>query len=102
MQLPLGLFGVAVASASLPQIPRDASEGRINGFRDTLSKSLGLVFLFTIPSAVGLFVLSHATATKYAAAQLGLIRVLAGWLAQAGYPSVKHRHSRFESLAEAR
>ena len=59
MQLPLGLFGVAVASATLPQISRDASEGRINDFRDTLSKSLGLVFLFTIPSAVGLFVLSR-------------------------------------------
>ena len=59
MQLPLGLFGVAVASATLPQISRDASEGRIDDFRDTLSKSLGLVFLFTIPSAVGLFVLSR-------------------------------------------
>ena len=59
MQLPLGLFGVAVASATLPQISRDASEGKINDFRNTLSKSLGLVFLFTIPSAVGLFVLSR-------------------------------------------
>ena len=59
MQLPLGMFGVAVASATLPQVSRDASEGRINDFRDTLSKSLGLVFLLTIPSAVGLFVLSR-------------------------------------------
>lgn len=59
MQLPLGLFGVAVASATLPQISREASEGRINDFRDTLSKSLGLVLLLTIPSAVGLFVLSR-------------------------------------------
>lgn len=59
MQLPLGLFGVAVASATLPVISRDASEARIDDFRDTLSKSLGLVFLLTIPSAVGLFVLSR-------------------------------------------
>ena len=59
MQLPLGMFGVAVASATLPLISRDASEGRINDFRDTLSKSLGLVFLLTIPSAIGLFVLSR-------------------------------------------
>ena len=59
MQLPLGLFGLAVATATLPMISRDAGEGRIDEFRDTLSRSLGLVFLLTIPSAVGLFVLSE-------------------------------------------
>lgn len=59
MQLPLGLFGVAVASATLPAISRSAGEGRIADFRDTLARSLGLVFLFTIPSAAGLVVLSR-------------------------------------------
>ena len=51
MQLPLGLFGVAVASATLPSISRSAGAGRIDEFRDTLANSLGLVFLMTIPSA---------------------------------------------------
>ena len=60
MQLPLGLFGVAVASATLPAISRSAGRGHINEFRDTLSRSLGLVFLLTIPSAVGLTVLSES------------------------------------------
>ena len=60
MQLPLGLFGVAVASATLPLISRSASEGRMEEFRQTLARSLGLVFLFTIPSAVGLIVLSRS------------------------------------------
>jgi len=59
MQLPLGLFGVAVASATLPAISRSAGEGRIGDFRATVSRSLGLVFLFTIPSAAGLIVLSE-------------------------------------------
>lgn len=59
MQLPLGLFGVAVASAILPLISREFDDIRIDDFRDTLSKSLGLVFLLTIPSAVGLFALSQ-------------------------------------------
>jgi len=59
MQLPLGLFGVAVASATLPSISRSAGQGKINEFRETLSRSLGLVFLLTIPSAVGLIVLSR-------------------------------------------
>ena len=60
MQLPLGLFGVAVASATLPAISRSAGRGHMNQFRDTLSRSLGLVFLLTIPSAVGLTVLSES------------------------------------------
>ncbi len=59
MQLPLGLFGVAVASATLPMISRDAGSRHIAEFRETLSRSLGLVFLLTVPSSVGLIVLSR-------------------------------------------
>ncbi len=59
MQLPLGLFGFAIATATLPVISRDAGQGLINDFRQTLSRSLGLVFLLTMPSTVGLFVLSE-------------------------------------------
>lgn len=59
MQLPLALFGVAIATATLPSISRDAGAGRMDEFRETLSRSLGLVFLLTVPSAVGLFVLSR-------------------------------------------
>lgn len=57
MQLPLGLFGVAIAAATLPAISRSAAAGRMDEFRDTLSQSLGLVFLLTLPAAVGLVVL---------------------------------------------
>ncbi len=59
MQLPLGLFGVAIASATLPSISRSAGVGDFDEFRRTLSKSLGMVFLFTLPSAVGLIVLGR-------------------------------------------
>jgi len=60
MQLPLGLFGVAIASATLPAISRSAVAERIDEFRQTLSRSLGMVFLLTIPSAVGLAVLGES------------------------------------------
>ena len=33
MQLPLGLFGVAIASATLPSISRSAASGNIDEFR---------------------------------------------------------------------
>jgi putative peptidoglycan lipid II flippase len=59
MQLPLGLFGVAIASATLPAISRSAAAGDIEEFRRTLSRSLGLAFLLTVPSAVGLAALGE-------------------------------------------
>jgi len=60
MQLPLGLFGVAMASATLPSISRSAAAGRLDEFRKTLSHSLGMVFLLTLPSSVGLIVLGKS------------------------------------------
>ena len=57
MQLPLGLFGVAVASATLPAISRSLASGNHEEFRRTLSRSLGVVFLLTVPSSIGLAVL---------------------------------------------
>ena len=59
MQLPLGLFGVAIASATLPSISRSAGAGNLEEFRRTLSKSLGMVFLLTLPSSIGLIVLGN-------------------------------------------
>jgi putative peptidoglycan lipid II flippase len=59
MQLPLGLFGVAIASATLPSISRSAGAGNFEEFRRTLSKSLGMVFLLTLPSSIGLIVLGN-------------------------------------------
>jgi putative peptidoglycan lipid II flippase len=60
MQLPLGLFGVAMASATLPSIARSAARGDMDEFRRTLSHSLGTVFLLTVPSSVGLIVLGKS------------------------------------------
>ena len=60
MQLPLGLFGVAMASATLPSISRSAAAGKMDEFRRTLSQSLGMVFLLTLPSSVGLVVLGKS------------------------------------------
>jgi putative peptidoglycan lipid II flippase len=60
MQLPLGLFGVAMASATLPSISRSAARGNLDEFRKTLSQSLGVVFLLTIPSSAGLIVLGRS------------------------------------------
>ena len=59
IQLPLGLFGVAVATITLPAMSRLATEGISDGFKSTLARGLKLVFLMTIPSAVGMALLAE-------------------------------------------
>ena len=60
LQLPMGLFGVSVASATLPRISKNAAESDFPAFRETLSRSIVTVFLLTIPSAVGLWLLGES------------------------------------------
>lgn len=58
-QLPLGLFGVAVATVTLPMLSRLALDGMTPAFRGALAKGLRLVLFLTLPSAVGLSLLAH-------------------------------------------
>jgi putative peptidoglycan lipid II flippase len=58
-QLPLGLFGVAVATVTLPMLSRLATEGITPAFRAALAKGLRLVLFLTLPCAVGLSVLAR-------------------------------------------
>jgi putative peptidoglycan lipid II flippase len=59
MQFPIGVFGVAIATATLPSISKSAALEDIKGFRKTIASSIRLTFLLTIPSAVGLIVLGR-------------------------------------------
>lgn len=58
MQFPIGVFGVAIGTASIPMLSRLAAENKFGEFRSTLSSSIRLVFLLTLPSACGLIVLA--------------------------------------------
>lgn len=58
-QLPLGLFGVAVATVTLPMLSRVASNGMTPQFREVLARGLRLVFFLTLPCAVGLSLLAQ-------------------------------------------
>jgi putative peptidoglycan lipid II flippase len=57
MQLPIGLFGVAIAAATLPAVARHKAEGDFGRFGATLGQSLRLVFAVNVPAAIGLAVL---------------------------------------------
>ncbi|HEX7261492.1 MAG TPA: murein biosynthesis integral membrane protein MurJ, partial [Luteolibacter sp.] len=59
MQLPIGVFGVAVATVTLPALSRAAIGGISDEFRPTLAKGLRLVAFLVIPSALGLAFLAE-------------------------------------------
>ncbi len=59
MQLPLGVFGVAVATVTLPLVSRSAAKGNQREFRGALAHAMRLVMLLTIPSAIGLIILAE-------------------------------------------
>src|SRR5438552_8034547 len=58
MQLPLGIFGVAIGTVTLPLVSKSAAVGNTNEFRAILARGMRLAFLLTIPSAIGLAMLA--------------------------------------------
>src|SRR5207247_5217831 len=54
MQLPLGLFGVAIGTVTLPLVSRSAAVGNMDEFRTILARGIRLAFFLTIPVAIGL------------------------------------------------
>lgn len=56
MQLPIGLFGVAVATATLATVSHQVAHGSIDKLRDTVSSSLRLAACLTFPASVGLII----------------------------------------------
>ena len=59
MQLPLGVFGVALGTVALPLLARMAAAGNTRAFRSELARGMRLAFLMTIPAALGLMVLAE-------------------------------------------
>ena len=55
MQLPIGVFGVAVATITLPVISRIAADADTSQFGPTLGKAMRLAVFLTLPAAVGLW-----------------------------------------------
>src|ERR1700719_3500960 len=58
MQLPLGIFGVAIGTVTLPLVSKSAAVGNMSEFRGILAHGMRLAFLLTIPSAIGLAMLA--------------------------------------------
>jgi putative peptidoglycan lipid II flippase len=110
MQFPIGVFGVAIATATLPTLSRSTANPDNVEFRRTLAHSLALVFLLCIPSAIGLAVLGrpivalifeHGKFTGFDTVQTA--NALAAYsLGLAGYAAVKVLSPAFYALNDAR
>ena len=110
MQFPIGVFGVAIATAALPPLSRSTTNPDYVEFRQTLAHSLALVFLLCIPSAVGLAVLGrpivalvfeHGKFTSFDTMQTA--NALAAYaIGLAGYAAVKVLSPAFYALNDAR
>ena len=59
MYLPLGIFGVSIATASLPAISRRAAEHDVPGMRHMVASGLGMMLALNVPATFGLIALSH-------------------------------------------
>jgi len=111
MQFPIGLFGVAVGTASIPVLSRMASEGKTGDFRNTLSSSINLVFLMTLPSACGLIVLgepiirliySHGGAFKESDVPMTALALSGYSIGLTGYAAIKVLSPAFYALDDAK
>jgi putative peptidoglycan lipid II flippase len=110
MQFPIGVFGVAIATATLPPLSRSTAHQDYGEFRQTLAHALTLVFLLCVPSAVGLAVLGrpivalifeHGRFTAFDTVQTG--NALAAYsIGLAGYAAVKVLSPAFYALGDAR
>lgn len=110
MQLPIGLFGVAIGTVTLPLVSRHAAHGDRAAMRTALAQALELVAMLSCPAAAGLavfgvpiigLVYEHGRFT--AADTTAAAAALAGYaLGLAGYAGIKVVAPAFYALDDAR
>ena len=110
MQLPIGLFGVAVGVVALPAVSRSAERADMVGFNETVVRALRLVFALCLPAGIGLAVLApefvglayeHGRFTAYDTA-MASSALVAYAIGLAGYANIKVMVPAFYALGDAR
>ena len=110
MYLPIGLFGVSVATAAIPEMARHAAAGAMDDMRRTISSSLRMMLMLSVPATIGLMVLAgpivelifqrgqfDAESTRMTA--LALLAYAPGLV---GYSAVKIASPAFYAMKDAR
>jgi putative peptidoglycan lipid II flippase len=110
MQLPIGVFGVAVGTTTLTHLSRDAATNDLASLAATLGRGLRMVLFLTVPSMVGLALLGvpiirliyeHGRFSEHATHETA--RALTGYaFGLAAYASVKVVAPAFYALGRTR
>ncbi len=58
LEFPVGVFGVALSTVVLPTLSRESANQDISTFKSTLDWGIKIALIISVPSAVGLFILS--------------------------------------------
>ena len=97
VQLPIGIFGVAIATVTLPAVARQHALDDLKAFGKTVEEALRFGFYLTLPASVGLAVVAqpviqliyeHGTFTAASTAQTALA-LQAYTIGLAGYSGIK-------------
>jgi putative peptidoglycan lipid II flippase len=110
MYLPIGLFGVSIATAAVPTMSGYAAREDTAGMRATVSSGLRLMLMLNVPATVGLIALAHPivavifergafTPSDTAATAAALTCYAPGLV---GYSAVKLASPAFYALRESR
>jgi putative peptidoglycan lipid II flippase len=110
MYLPIGLFGVSIATATLPAVSRHAAQHDKAAVRNTIADGMSLMLMLNVPATFGLLVLATPivrlifergafTAADTAATAAALQLYALGLL---GYSVVRIASPAFYALGEAR
>jgi putative peptidoglycan lipid II flippase len=108
VQFPIGVFGVSVATATLPAIARHHAMGDMPSFGKTAAESLRLALFLTLPASVGLAALApELISVIYQRGQFTTVDTLqtalalrAYCLGLAGYSLTKILNPCFQALGE--
>src|SRR5262249_25573084 len=110
MYLPIGLFGVSIATAALPMVARHAANEDKAGMRDAVSQALRMMLMLNVPATFGLVALARPimemlvqygkiTSSDTTGMALALICYAPGLV---GYSAVKIASPTFYSLRDSR
>jgi putative peptidoglycan lipid II flippase len=58
MYMPIGIIGVSIATAAIPDLARQAAANALPDMRATVSRSLRLMLMLSVPATVGLMALA--------------------------------------------
>lgn len=59
VELPLGVFAIAVTTVIFPDLSRLSATGKDEQYANVFTRGLGLIFMITLPAAIGLSVLAR-------------------------------------------